>query len=244
MAESEEKLKTLLMEVKEESEKAGLKLNIQKNKDQGIWSHHSMANRWGNNGTVRDFIFLGSKITADGNFRYEIKRYLLLRRKFVTNLDNILKSRDITFYFLHCYCQQIPLVKAMVFPVVMYGCESWTIKKVEHWRWFWTVVLEKTLESPLDYKESKQVNPKENQSWIFPERTDAEAETPILQKTDSFENTVMLGKIEGRMWQERMRWLVSSPTRWTWVWASSGSWWWTGKLGMLQFMGSQRVGDD
>ena len=91
MAESEEKLKSLLMKVKEESEKTGLKL-YSKNKDYSIWSHHSMANRWGNSGTVRYFIFLGSKITADGNFRHEIKRCLFLGRKVMTNLDSILKS--------------------------------------------------------------------------------------------------------------------------------------------------------
>ena len=95
MAESEEERKSLLMKVKEESEKVGLKLNIQK--DHGIWSHYFMANRWGNS----DFIFLGSKITAEGDYSHEIKRSLLLGRKVMTNLDSILKSRDITFLFLH-----------------------------------------------------------------------------------------------------------------------------------------------
>ena len=121
MAESEEELKSLLMKVKEESKKASLKLNIQKNKNQGIWSHHFMANRSGTNGNI--FIFLGCKITADGDCSHEIKRCLLLRRKSVTNLDSVLKSRDITLQ------TKIHIVKAMVFPVVMYGCESWTIKK-------------------------------------------------------------------------------------------------------------------
>ena len=109
------------MKVKEESEKVGLKLNIQKTKI--IWSHHFMANRWGNNGNS-DFLFGGSKITADGECSHEIKRHLLLGRKIMTNLDTILKSRDITL------STKVHLVKAMVFPVVMYGCESWTIKKV------------------------------------------------------------------------------------------------------------------
>ena len=118
---------------------------------------------------VKDFIFLGSKITADGDCSCEIKRHFLLGRKAMTNLDSILKSRDITLL------TKVRLVKAMVFPVVMYGCESWTIKKswaLKNWC-FWTVVLEKTLESPLDSKEVKPVNPKGNQPWIFTGRTDA-----------------------------------------------------------------------
>ena len=123
MPESEEELKSLLMKVKEESEKAGLKLNIQKTKIIAITS-------WQIDGetmeTVRDFLFLGSKITADGDCSYEIKRHLLLGRKAMTNLDSILKSRDITLQ------TKVHIVKAKVFPVVMYGCESWTIKKAEH----------------------------------------------------------------------------------------------------------------
>ena len=120
-----EELKSLLMKVKEESEKAGLKLNIQKTKIMAS----SPITSWEIDGktmeTVRDY-FLGSKITAGGECSYEIKRHLLLERKAMTNLDSILKSRDITLSTKVC------LVKAMVFPVVMYGCESWTIKKVEH----------------------------------------------------------------------------------------------------------------
>ena len=123
---------------------------------------------------MSDFFFLGSKITADGDCSHEIKRRLLLRRKAMSNLDSIFKSRDITLPTKVC------LVKAMIFPMVMYGCESWTVKKAEHWRTddFWSVVLEKTLESPLDCKEIQPVNPKGNKSWIFTWRT--EAETPIL----------------------------------------------------------------
>ena len=125
--------------------------------------------------TVADFIFLGSKITADGDCSHEIKRPLLLGRKAMSNLDSILKSRDSTLP------TNIHLVKAMVFPAVMHGCEfyrkeSWALK---NWC-FWTVMLEKTLESPLDCKEIKPVNPKGNQSWILIGRTDVEAETPIL----------------------------------------------------------------
>ena len=122
MAESEEELKNLLIKVKEESEKVGLKLNIQKTKH-GIWSHHFMASRWGNNGNSGRLYFGGSKTTADGECSHESKRYLLLGRKLMTNLDSILKIRDITFSTKVC------LFKAMVFPVVMYGYESWTIKK-------------------------------------------------------------------------------------------------------------------
>ena len=122
-------------------------------------------------------IFGGSKITADGECCHEIKRHLPLGRKVMTNLDSILKSRDIILP------TKVRLVKAMVFPVVAYGCESWTINK-EIWAWknwcFWTVGLEKTLESTLDSKETQPVHPKGNQSWIFIGRTDAEAETPIF----------------------------------------------------------------
>ena len=125
--------------------------------------------------TVSDFIFLGSKITADGDCSHEIKRCLLLGRKAMTNLDSILKSRDITLP------EKVHLVKAMVFLVVMYGCESWTVKRAEHQRidafelWCW-----RRLESPSDCKKIQSVHPKGDQSWVFIERTDAEAETPVL----------------------------------------------------------------
>ena len=126
--------------------------------------------------TVTDFIFLGSKITANGDCSHEIQRHFLLGRKVMTNLDSILKSRDITLP------TKVQLVKAMVFPVVMYGCESWTVKKDDCWRIdnFWTVVLEKTLKRPLDCKETQSVHPKGDESWIFIGRTDVEPETPIL----------------------------------------------------------------
>ena len=133
MAESKEELKSLLMKVKEESEKAGLKLNIQKNEDHGIWSHSWKIDEETME-TVTDFILGDSKITADGDCSHEIKRRLLLGRKSMTNLDSILKSRD--FILL----TKVHLVKAMVFPVIMYGCESWTVKKAEHRR----------IENPMD----------------------------------------------------------------------------------------------
>ena len=123
MAESEEELKSLLMKAKEESEKVGLKLKIQKTK---IMASGPITSWQIDGETVADFIFLGSKITADGNCSHEIKRHLLLGRKVMTNLHSIFKSRDITLP------TNVHLVKAMVFPVVIYGCESWTIKKAEH----------------------------------------------------------------------------------------------------------------
>ena len=162
MAESEEELKSLLMKLIEKSEKAGLKFNIQKMK---IMESGPITS-WQIDGetveTVTDFVFLSSKITADGDCSHEIKRRLLLGRKVMTNLESILKSRDITFL------TKVHLVKAMFFPVVMYGCESWTIKKAEH-RTIdaFVVVLEKTLESPLDHKKIQPVHPEGNQSWIF-----------------------------------------------------------------------------
>ena len=139
MAESEEELKSLLMKVKEESEKFGLKVNIQKTK---IMAPGSITS-WQIDGETAEtnFIFLGSKITADGDCSHEIKRHLLLGRQVITNLDSILKSRDITLP------TKVHLVKAMVFPVVMYGCKSWTVKKAEHQRldafelWCWRRLL-------------------------------------------------------------------------------------------------------
>ena len=164
-----------IKKVKEGSEKVGLKLNIQKTK---ITASGPITS-WQVDGetveTVADFIFLGSKIIADGDCSHEIKRRLFLGRKAMTNLDSILKCRDITLP------TKVHLVKAMVFPEVMYGCESWTIKKSECWRtdafelWCWRI-----LESPLDSKEIQPVHPKGDQSWVFIGRTDAEAETPVL----------------------------------------------------------------
>ena len=157
MAESEEELNSLLMKVKEESEKTGLKLNIHKMK---IMASNSITS-WQIDGeameTVTNFIFLGSKITADGDCSHKIKRRER-RRKAMINLDSILKSRDIILP------TNVHLVKAVVFPVVMYRCESWTIKKAEHKRTDVFKLLEKTLESPLDYKEIQPVHPKGNQS--------------------------------------------------------------------------------
>ena len=125
--------------------------------------------------TVSDFILLGSEITADGDYTHEIKRRLLLGRKVMTNLDSIFKSRDITLP------TKVRLVKAMVFPVVMYGCESWAVKKSSaEESMLLTVVLEKTLESPLDFKEIQPAHSEGDQPWDFLGRTDAKAETLAL----------------------------------------------------------------
>ena len=153
--------------------------------------------------TVADFIFLGSKIIADGDCSHEIKRRLLLGRKVMTNLDTILKSRDITL------STKVYLVKAMVFPVVMYGCESWTVKKAEHRRtdtfelWCWTRLLR-----PLDCKEIQPVHPKEDQSWVFIGRTDAEAETPILWPSDV--KSWLIGKDPdaGKDWRQEEKGMI------------------------------------
>ena len=147
------------MKVKEESEKVGLKLNIQKTKIMASGPINSWQILGETMETVTDFILGGSKITTDGDCSHVIKRCLLLGRKVMTNLDSILKSRDITFP------TKVHLVKALVFPVVMYGCESWTTKKAEHQRIDAFVVLEKTLESPLYCKEIQPVNPKGNHHW-------------------------------------------------------------------------------
>ena len=187
-----------LDESKEESEKVSLKLNIQKTKIMAYGPITSQQTDGETMEIVRGFIFLGSKITADGDCSHLIKRRLLLGRKVMTNLDSILKSRDITLPTKVC------LVKAMVFPVVMYGCENWDYKESwapKNW-WFWTVVLEKTLESPLDCKEIQPVHPNGNQSWIFIGRTDAEAETPILWPPDAKNWLIWKDPDAGKDWRQ------------------------------------------
>ena len=190
MTKSEEELKSLLLKVKEESEKVDLKLNIQKTK---IMASCPIT-LWQINGeTVTDFI---TKITAHGEYSYEIKRRLLLGRKTMTNLDSILKSQHINLPTKVC------LVKAMVFPEVMYWCESWTIEKAERriidafelW-------LDKTLESLLDCKEIQPFSSKGNQSWIFTGRTDAEAETPVLWPPDAKNWLIWKDPDAGKDWR-------------------------------------------
>ena len=208
MAESEEELKSLLMKVKEESEKVGLKLNIQKTKIMAS----SPITSWEIDGetveTVSDFIFGGSKITADGDCCHEIKRWLLFERKVVTNVDSILKSRGIILP--NCLPGQgYGFSRGYVWMWELDCEESWALK---NWC-FSTVVLVKTFENPLDFKEIQPVHPEGDKSWVFIGRTNDEAETPILwppqRRVDSLEKTLMLGGIGGRRrrgWQ-RMRWL-------------------------------------
>uniref|UniRef100_A0A4W2D8W3 RNA-directed DNA polymerase n=1 Tax=Bos indicus x Bos taurus TaxID=30522 RepID=A0A4W2D8W3_BOBOX len=209
MAESEEELKSLLMKVKVESEKVGLKLNIQKT---NIMASGPITS-WEIDGetveTVSDFIFLGSKITTDGDCCHEIKRRLLLGRKVMTNLDSIFKSRDITL------ATKVRLVKAMVFPVVMYGCESWTVKKAERRRidvfelWCWR----RLLRVPWTARRSNQSILKELSPGISLKgmmlKLKLQYSGHLMQRVDSLEKTLMLGGIGGkrRRGRQRMRWL-------------------------------------
>ena len=198
MAESEEELKSLLMKVKEESEKVGLKLNIHKTK---IMASGPITS-WQTDGetveTVSDFIFLGSKITADGDCSHEIKRHLLLGRKVMTNPDSILKSRDITLP------AKVHLVKAMVFPVVMYGCENWTVKKAEHRRidafelWCWR----RLLRVPWSARRSNQsilkdISPGCSLGGPMLKRK-LQYFGHLMQRVDLLEKTLMLGGVGGK----------------------------------------------
>ena len=208
MTESEEKLKSVFMKVKEESEKTDLKLNIQKTKIMAS----SPITPWKIDGetmeTVTDFIFLGSKITADGECSHEIKRHLLLGRKAMTNLDSILKSRDITLP------TKVRLVKAMVFPIVMYRRESWTIK-AQHQRidafelWCWRRLLRVpwTARRP-NQSVLKEISPEYSLKGLML-KLKLQYFGHLMQRTDSLEKTLMLGKIEGRRikGRQRMRWL-------------------------------------
>ena len=209
MAESEEELKSLLMKVKEESEKVGLKFNIQKTK---IMAFHPITS-WEIDRetveTVSDFIFLGSKIIAGGGCSHEIKRRLLLGRKVMTNLDSLLKSRDITLP------TNVHLVKAMVFPLVMYGCKSWTVKKAEHRKtdafelWCWR----RLLRVPWTARRSNQSILKEISPGYSLEGLMLKLKLQyfghLMWRADSLQKTLMLGGIEGRRrrGQQRMRWL-------------------------------------
>ena len=191
--------------------------------------------------TVADFIFLGSKITADGDCSHEIKRHLLLGGKVMTNLDSILKSKDIAL------STKVHLVKAIVFPVVMCGFESWTIKKAERRRidafelWCWRRLLRVPWTARRSNKSIlKEISPGCSLEGLLL-KLKLQYFCHLMWRTDSFEKTLMLGKIEGgRRWDGWM----ASPTRWTWVWVNSGSWWWAGRPGVLRFMGSLRVRHD
>ena len=193
---------------------------------------------------MTDFLFLGSKITGDGDCSQtrskEIRR-CLLRRKAMTNFNSVLKSRDITLP------TKVHVVKAMLFPVS--HVQMWELDHKEGWElknWcFQIVVLEKTVESPFDCKEIKLVNPKGNQSWIFIGRTDAEGEAPVLWSPDAKSQLIGKDPDTGKDWRQEEKGMtygwMASPTQWTWVWASSRRWRRTGKPGVLQSMGSQRV---
>ena len=194
MAESEEELKSLLMRVKEEGEKAGLKLNIQKTK---IMASCPITSWQIGVETVADFIFLSSKITADSGCSHEIKRCLLLRRTAVTNLDTILKSRDVTLP------TKVHIVKALVLPVVKYGCKSWTIKKAECWRidafelWCWR----RLLRVPWTARRSKQsilkeISPEYSLEGLMLKR---QCFGHLMQRTNLLEKPLILGQIEGQM---------------------------------------------
>ena len=198
-------LKNLLMKVKEESEKAGLMLNIQKTKIMASDPITSWQIDWETVETVSDFILGGSKITADGDCSHEIKRHLLLGRKIMTNLGSILKSGDISLL------TNVHLVKAMVFPVVMYGCQSWTIKKAECRRidtfelWCWR----RHLRVPWTTRRSNQSILKEISPKYSLERLMLKLKLQyfghLMRRADSFKKPLMLGKIEGRRRRGRQR---------------------------------------
>ena len=209
MAESEEELKSLLMKVKEESEKVGLRLNIQKTKIMASGPITSGQIDGETVETVSDFILGGSKITADDDCSHEIKRPVLLGRKVMTNLDSILKGRDITLPTKVC------LVKAMVFPVIMYGYESWTVKKAEHRRidgfelWCWR----RLLRVPWTARRSnlsilKEISPECSLEGLML-KLKLQYFDHLMQRVDSLEKTLLLGGIGGsrRRGRQRMRWL-------------------------------------
>ena len=229
------------MKVKEEHEKVGLKLNIQKTK---IMASAPITS-WQIDGEkmepVTDFIFWGSKITADGDCSHEIKKCLLLGRKAMTNLDGILKSRDITLP------KKVHVFKAMIFPVIMYWCESWTIKKAECQRTdaFELWCSRTLLKVPWISKRSNQPIQKEISPEYSLEGLMLKLKVQFfghpIQRTDSFEKTMMLGKIEDgrRRGQQRMKLLDGITDSMAMSLSKLGSWWWTGKPGILQSKGSQ-----
>ena len=207
MAESEEELKSLSMKVKEESEKVGLRLNIQKTKIMASGPFTSWEIDGETGETVADFIFFGSKITADGDCSHDIKRCLLLGRKVMTNLDSIFKSRDITLP------TKVRLVKAMVFPVVMYGGESWTVKKAEHRRinafelWCWRRLVRVPWTARRSNQSILKISPGCSLKGLML-KLKLQYFGCLTRRADLLEKTLMLGRIGGRRrGQQRMRWL-------------------------------------
>ena len=197
------------MKVKEESENVDLKFNIKKTKIMASGAITSLQNIWGHNGNSENFILGGSKITADGDCSHEIKRQLLLGRKAMTNLRSVLKSKDITLL------TKVRLVKAMVFPVVLYGCESWTVKKAECRRidgfelWCWNRLLRVSWTARRSTQSIlKEISPEYSLEGLML-KLKLQYFGHLMRRADSFEKTLILGKIEGgrrRGWQ-RMRWL-------------------------------------
>ena len=187
----------------------------------------------------------GSRITVDSDCNQEIKRRLLLGRKVMTNLDTILKSRDITLP------TKVHLVKAVVFTVVMYGCENCTTKKADHQRidafevWCWRRLLRVPWTARRSNQSILKISPGCSLEGLML-KLKLQYFGHLMWRTDLFEKTLKLGKIEGGRRRDYRAWdgWMVSPTWWTWVWVSSGSWWWTGRPGLLQSMGSQRVGHD
>ena len=195
-----------------------------KNENHDIWSHHFTANKGETVETVTDLLSFGSKITVDGDCRHEVKRHLLLGRKPMNNLDHILKSREITLMTKVC------LVKAIVFPVVMYGCESWTIKKAEHWRidavelWCWRRLLRVhwTARRP-NQSVLKEISPEYSLEQLML-KLKLQYFGHLMQRADSLKKTLMLEKTEGRRRWQRTRWLHRITTKYVWFWASSRGW--------------------
>ena len=246
MAESEEVVKILLMKW-EESEKAGLKLNIQKTKIMASGPITSWQIDWEKTETVTDFIFLGSKITADGDCSHEIKRCLLLERKTMTNLDSILKSRDITLLTKVCLVSQ------------SYSFSSshvwmWELDHKERWvpnYWcFGMRCQRRLLRVPWTARKSNQSILKEISPEYSLERLTLKLKFqyfgPLMQRLNYWKKPWCWERLKVGVEGDDRGWdaWMASPTRWTWVWVSSRSWWWTGKPGMLQFMESQRVRHD
>ena len=207
-----------------------------------------MANRWENSGNSERLYFGGSKITADDECSHEIKRHLLLARKFMTNLDSILKSRDITLP------TKVHLVKAIAFPVVMCGCENWTLKKTEHQRidafevWYWedlgsllkgvSWTARRSIQSSL-----KEISPEYALEGLMLKLQYCGHlihRTESLEKTWCWERLKVGGEGDDRGWGGWM----ASPTQWTWVWVNFRSLWWTGRPGILQSLGLKRVEHD
>ena len=191
---------------------------------------------------VTDFLFLGSKITEDGGCSQEIWRWLLLVRKAGTNLDSVLKSKDITLP------TKVHIVKAMVFLVVMDDCESWTIKKAEHWRidafelWCWRRLLRFPWSARRPNQSIlKETNPEYSLEGLML-KLKLQYFGHLIQRANSLGKTLILEKTEGRRraWR-RMSWLDGSSMSWTWTWANSGRWWGTGRPGVLQSVGSWRI---